>query len=89
MTLFLVDALDGRDVLARVVMLFHRRAIVIRSFSMAPAEHPGIVRMAIGVETDRTRAEHTVADLRNLVNVLSVKSSWQDRTAERVPVTTG
>jgi acetolactate synthase small subunit len=82
MTTFLVEAEDKPHVLARVVMLFHRRAIVILSFSMRPTEHPGVVRMAITVQANRIQAERTVANLYNLVNILSVEI--QNDAAERI-----
>ena len=87
MTTFMVEAEDKRDVLARVVMLFHRRAIIILSFSMIPAEHPGVVRMAITVEADQVQAERTVANLYKLVNVLSVETVRQKGSAEPIQAT--
>jgi acetolactate synthase small subunit len=80
MTTFLVEAEDRQDVLARVVMLFHRSAIVVRSFSMRPSEHLGAVRMAITAQVDQTQAERTVANLYKLVNVISVEIVCQTLT---------
>jgi acetolactate synthase small subunit len=89
MATFLVEAEDKQDVLARVVMLFHRRAIVIRSFSMTPSKHPGIVRMAITVEADQVQTERTVANLYKLVNVLSVETARQKGPVEQLQATSG
>lgn len=74
MTTILVTAEDKRDVLARVVMLFHRRAIVILSFSMTPADLSGVLRMTITMDADESRAKRIVADLCHLVNILSVET---------------
>jgi acetolactate synthase-1/3 small subunit len=84
MTTFLVKAEDKPDVLARVVMLFHRRAIVILSFSMSSTEHSGVVRMAITVQANRIQAERMVANLYKLLNILSVEIVWQNCPAERI-----
>jgi acetolactate synthase small subunit len=73
MTTLLVETEDKQDVLVRVVMLFHSRAIPILSFSMTPAEQPGIIRMAIAIESDQVHAERITAHLYKLVNVLTVK----------------
>ena len=89
MTTFWVEAEDKQDVLARVVMLFHRRAIVILSFSMTPVEHPGVVRMAITVDADQVQAERTVDNLYKLVNVLFVETTQQKSPAEQIQVTSG
>jgi acetolactate synthase I/III small subunit len=74
MTTLLVDAEAKRDVLARVVMLFHRRAVVIPSLSMAPADLSGILHMVITVEADQDQTKRLVADLHKLVNILSVET---------------
>ncbi len=72
-TTFLVEAENKPDALARIVMLFHRRAIIILSLSMIAIEHPGVVRMTVTVDADQVQAERTVANLYKLVDVLSVE----------------
>jgi len=74
MTTFLVEAENKPDVLARIVMLFHRRAIIILSLSMIAIEDPGVVRMTATVDADQVQAERTVANLYKLVDVLSVET---------------
>ena len=75
MTTILVNAEAKRDVLARVVMLLHRRGIFIPSFSMGASELPGILRMVITVETDCEQAKRLIADLYKIVNVVSVETA--------------
>ncbi len=80
MTTLLVEAEDKPDVLARVVMLLHRRSIIVLSFSMRPSEHLGAVHMAITVQVDQTQAERAVANLYKLVNIISVETVRQTLT---------
>jgi acetolactate synthase I/III small subunit len=87
MTTLWVEAEDKQGLLARVVMLFHRRAIVILSFSMTPAERPGAVRMVITVNADHAQAQRMVANLYKLVDVLSVQTALQKSPAETIRVT--
>jgi len=71
-TLFaLVEDIPG--VLARVAMLFRRRAFNIESLTVGHTELPGVSRMTIVVDSDRTDAQKVVANLYKLVNVIQVE----------------
>jgi acetolactate synthase small subunit len=68
MTTFFVDAESNRDVLARVVMLFHRRGIPIQSLVVA-SSRSGSLRMNITAGVEEERSLRIVADLYKLVGV--------------------
>lgn len=72
MTTFLVDAENTRDILARVVMLFHRRAIPIHSLIMVSGRNVTL-RMKIIAGLEESRSLRIVADLYKLVDIRLVK----------------
>lgn len=64
---------DKPGVLARVASLFRRRAFNIRSLTVGYTEQPGVSRMTIVVDTDRTDVEKVAQNLLKLVNVIRVE----------------
>jgi acetolactate synthase small subunit len=68
MTTFLVAAQNTRDILARVIMLFHRRAIPIYSLTMLSGENVTL-KMKITAGVEESRSLRIVADLYKLVDV--------------------
>jgi acetolactate synthase small subunit len=83
MTTFLVDAENMRDILARVVMLFHRKAIPIHSFIMVSGRD-GALRIKFIAGTDESRSLRIVADLYKLVGVRLVKVSASEHPREAI-----
>jgi acetolactate synthase-1/3 small subunit len=60
-------------VLNRVASLFRRRAFNIESLTVGHTEEPGVSRMTIVVDSERTDAEKVVQHLYKLVNVIKVE----------------
>ncbi len=63
---------DKPGVLNRVASLFRRRAFNIESLTVGHTEHPGVSRMTIVVDSDRTDAKKVTQHLYKLVNVIQV-----------------
>ena len=63
---------DKPGVLNRVASLFRRRAFNIESLTVGHTDHPGISRMTIVVDSDRTDAQKVAQHLYKLVNVIQV-----------------
>ena len=63
---------DKPGVLNRVANLFRRRAFNIESLTVGHTEEPGVSRMTIVVDSERTDAEKVVQNLYKLVNVIRV-----------------
>jgi acetolactate synthase-1/3 small subunit len=64
---------DKPGVLNRVASLFRRRAFNIESLTVGHTEEPGVSRMTIVVDSERTDAEKVVQHLYKLVNVIKVE----------------
>jgi acetolactate synthase-1/3 small subunit len=64
---------DKPGVLARVAGLLRRRAFNIESLTVGRTQEPGISRMTIVVDSDRTGAEKVLQNLNKLVNVIDVE----------------
>jgi acetolactate synthase-1/3 small subunit len=64
---------DKPGVLNRVASLFRRRAFNIESLTVGHTEEPGVSRMTIVVDSDRTDTEKVVQHLYKLVNVIKVE----------------
>jgi len=65
---------DKPGVLARVAILFRRRAFNIETLTVGRTETPGISRMTIVVDTDEHGARRIEANLYKLVNVLRIQN---------------
>ena len=64
---------DKPGVLNRIASLFRRRAFNIESLTVGHTEEPGVSRMTIVVDGERTDTEKVVQNLYKLVNVIRVK----------------
>jgi acetolactate synthase-1/3 small subunit len=64
---------DKPGVLNRVASLFRRRAFNIESLTVGHTEQPGVSRMTIVVDGERTDTEKVVQNLYKLVNVIKVE----------------
>lgn len=64
---------DKPGVLNRVASLFRRRAFNIESLTVGHTEHPGISRMTIVVDSDRTDVQKVAQNLHKLINVIRVE----------------
>ena len=64
---------DKPGVLARVAGLLRRRAFNIESLTVGRTQEPGISRMTIVVDSDRTNAEKVLQNLNKLINVIQVE----------------
>jgi acetolactate synthase-1/3 small subunit len=64
---------DKPGVLARVAGLLRRRAFNIESLTVGRTQKPGVSRMTIVVDSDRTGAEKVLQNLNKLVNVIDVE----------------
>ncbi|MDY7040474.1 MAG: acetolactate synthase small subunit [Chloroflexota bacterium] len=64
---------DKPGVLNRVASLFRRRAFNIESLTVGHTEQPGISRMTIVVDSERTDVQKVVQNLYKLINVVQVE----------------
>jgi len=64
---------DKPGVLNRVASLFRRRAFNIESLAVGHTENPGVSRMTIVVDSDRTDVQKVAQNLYKLVNVIQVE----------------
>ena len=64
---------DKPGVLNRVASLFRRRAFNIESLTVGHTERPGVSRMTIVVDSDRTDAQKVAQNLNKLVNVIQTE----------------
>jgi acetolactate synthase-1/3 small subunit len=64
---------DKPGVLNRVSSLFRRRAFNIESLTVGHTEQPGVSRMTIVVDSQKTDTEKVAQNLYKLVNVISVE----------------
>ena len=71
-TTFLVCAMNKSDVLARVVLLFHRCAIDIDRLTMRRPKKSSVMRMSITVRVNTDQWNRLEAILHKLFDVLSV-----------------
>jgi acetolactate synthase-1/3 small subunit len=74
---------DKPGVLNRVASLFRRRAFNIESLTVGHTEQPGVSRMTIVVDSERTDAEKVVQHLYKLVNVIRVEDVTEKPTVTR------
>ena len=74
---------DKPGVLNRVASLFRRRAFNIESLTVGHTEQPGISRMTIVVDSDRTDAQKVAQNLYKLVNVIQVKDVTEQQAVIR------
>jgi acetolactate synthase-1/3 small subunit len=74
---------DKPGVLNRVASLFRRRAFNIESLTVGHTEEPGVSRMTIVVDSERTDAEKVVQHLYKLVNVIKVEDVTEQPTVMR------
>jgi acetolactate synthase-1/3 small subunit len=72
MATFVVYARRTPEVLGRIVLLFHRRAIDIERLTAERTTDPRVVRMSIEVETDLEQTRLIEANLYKLVDVFFV-----------------
>jgi len=71
---FVVTARNKPDVLARVVMLFHRAAVDIEAIRMPARCKRGELRIAITLDGKHPNAHRMAAILEKVVDVLSVET---------------
>jgi acetolactate synthase-1/3 small subunit len=64
---------DKPGVLNRTASLFRRRAFNIESLTVGHTEEPGISRMTIVVDSEKTNVEKVAQNLYKLVNVIKVE----------------
>ncbi|MBS1251648.1 MAG: Acetolactate synthase small subunit [Anaerolineales bacterium] len=74
---------DKPGVLNRVASLFRRRNFNIESLTVGHTSVPGVSRMTIVVDADRTNAHLVEVNLNKLVNVISVQDVTPDRAVTR------
>jgi acetolactate synthase-1/3 small subunit len=74
---------DKPGVLNRVASLFRRRAFNIESLTVGHTEEPGVSRMTIVVDGERTDTQKVVQNLYKLVNVIRVEDVTGQPTVMR------
>ncbi|MDY7078440.1 MAG: acetolactate synthase small subunit [Chloroflexota bacterium] len=74
---------DKPGVLNRVASLFRRRAFNIASLAVGHTEQPGISRMTIVVDSNRTDAQKVAKNLYRLINVIQVEDVTERPTVMR------
>jgi acetolactate synthase-1/3 small subunit len=82
MPTFVVHVRRTREVLARVVLLFHRRAIEIERLTAERAEEPNVMRLTITVEIDNDESRRIKADLYKMVDAVLVENSDENKRIE-------
>jgi acetolactate synthase small subunit len=80
---FDVSAENHADVLARIVMLFHRLAVPIHGLTMKRPKEWRRMSLTIEVEADADRAERIRAHLLKIAQVVSVKRRLHVTTSAR------
>jgi L-asparaginase len=75
MRTFVVYLRRNPEVLARVVVMLHRRGGQIDSLTAERAETPGVIRMCIRIEADGEQAARLESNLYKLVDVLLIERS--------------
>lgn len=74
---------DKPGVLNRVASLFRRRAFNIESLTVGHTEQPGVSRMTILVDSDRTDVRQVVQHLRKLINTIEVRDVTEEPSVVR------
>ena len=74
---------DKPGVLNRVASLFRRRAFNIESLTVGHTEEPGVSRMTIVVDSNRTDAQKVAQNLYKLVNVIQIVDVTEDPSVMR------
>jgi acetolactate synthase-1/3 small subunit len=74
---------DRPGVLNRVASLFRRRAFNIESLTVGHTQEPGVSRMTIVVDGERTDTEKVVQNLYKLVNVIRVDDVTEEPSVMR------
>jgi acetolactate synthase-1/3 small subunit len=74
---------DKPGVLNRVASLFRRRAFNIESLTVGHTQEPGVSRMTIVVDGERTDTEKVVQNLYKLVNVIKVEDVTEEPNVMR------
>jgi len=74
---------DKPGVLTRVASLFRRRAFNIESLTVGHTEEPGVSRMTIVVDGERTDTQKVVQNLYKLVNVIKVEDVTEQPSVVR------
>jgi acetolactate synthase I/III small subunit len=82
MLTFVIHARRTPDVLARVVMLFHRRRVQIDSLTTVRGDKSDALRLEVTVEVDQAKARLIEANLCKLVDVLLVEKNHRDGETE-------
>ena len=76
MPTFVVHARRAPQVLLRVVMEFHKRAIEIERLTAEPGKSRNALRITIAVAVDGERVRRMAANLEKIVEVESVRT-WE------------
>jgi len=74
---------DKPGVLNRVASLFRQRAFNIESLTVGHTQEPGVSRMTIVVDGERTDTEKVVQNLYKLVNVIKVEDVTEEPNVMR------
>ena len=82
---FVIQAENRGDVLARVVILFHRLNVEIAALYLVRRRASETMRISVTVEADRERAKRMEAHLYKVVSLVSVKI--ENRTRELADLT--
>ena len=73
---YLIKAENRADVLARVVLLFHRLNIDIDALYMVRPRHSETMRMSVTMQFSREGSRRIEASLYKIASVTSVKIEW-------------
>jgi len=84
---FVVAARNKPDVLARVVMLFHRSAVEIESIRMPARRKRNELQITIAVDGRKAQSHRMEANLGKLVDVLSVEAILPRKKLAQAPMT--
>lgn len=74
---------DKPGVLNRVVSVFRRRQFNIESLTVSHTHQPGISRITIVVDSDKTEVERIIPYMHNLINVVQVEDLTHEPCVNR------
>jgi acetolactate synthase small subunit len=82
MLTFVVHVRRTPEILARVILLFHRRRVQIDSLTAKSGEKPDVLRIEVTVDDDQDKAGFLEANLYKLHDVLLIeKQDFIEETA--------
>jgi acetolactate synthase small subunit len=74
---FVIEAMNRRDVLTRVIILFHKLNLEIQAVGMRRTESSETMRLCVTIEANAGNDERIKACLRRIIGVMSVIGEYE------------